>query len=87
MALGELAEDVTDYRVGLRFRWVFDDLMHLAARPSSFPDLMRDFRMGVENDIFLDDVRPAVLDSARTIALLVRRLATSRLCYPHGKPA
>jgi predicted ATP-grasp superfamily ATP-dependent carboligase len=87
MALGELAEDVTEYRVGLRFHWVFDDLMHLAARPSSFPELVRDFRLGVENDIFLDDVRPAVLESARTIASLVRRIATSRLRYPHGNPA
>jgi predicted ATP-grasp superfamily ATP-dependent carboligase len=87
MALGEPEDDVTEYRVGLRFRWVFDDLMHLAARPRSFPDVMRDFRMGVENDIFLDDLMPAVLDSARTIASLVRGIATFRLRYPHGNPA
>jgi len=84
MALGELDEDVTDYRVGVRFRWVFDDLMHLAARPSSFTDVMRDFRESVADDVSPDDVKPAIFDAAKTVGSLVTRAATGRLRRPHG---
>lgn len=87
---GELAEDVTEYRVGLRFHWMTScTLLRVRA---SFADLMRedltrDFSNGNRNDIFLDDVEPAVLDCARTIACSFGRLATSRLRYTHGNPA
>jgi predicted ATP-grasp superfamily ATP-dependent carboligase len=87
LALGKLDEDVTDYAVGLRFRWAFDDLMHLAARPSSFSEIVQDIRSGVENDILLSDPKPALLDGVRTAAALMIRSARRSLRYPHGAPA
>ena len=85
MALGELDEEVTNYRIGVRFRWVFDDLMHLAARPTSFAEVMRDFRNGVEDDIWLEDFKPAVFDAVKTVGGVVTRAATGRLRRPHGE--
>jgi predicted ATP-grasp superfamily ATP-dependent carboligase len=84
MALGQLDGDVVSYRVGMRYRWVFDDAMHLAARPRSLPDVIRDARDGVANDLCRDDVRPAFLDAATTVAAIARRGATGRLRRPHG---
>jgi predicted ATP-grasp superfamily ATP-dependent carboligase len=86
MALGDLENEVTDYGVGVRFRWVFDDFMHLAARPTAFPDFIRDFRHGVQDDLYRDDLKPAVFDAAKTITAVVGRAATGRLRRPHGEP-
>ena len=86
MALGTLDESVETYRTGVRFHWVFDDLMHLAARPSSFRDVLSDFRNGVANDLCVDDLKPAAFDGVKTIALLLRRVTQGRLRYPHGVP-
>jgi hypothetical protein len=87
MALGQLDEDVMTYRVGLRYRWVFDDLMHLAGRPASLPAIARDARDGVANDLCRDDVRPAFFDVASTIGSLAVRGVQGRLRRPHGAPA
>lgn len=86
MAQGNLGDDVMAYETGVRFHWVFDDFMHLAAKPSSFRDVMRDFRDGVDNDIRSDDVKPALFDAGNTVAKVIVRGATGRLRRPHGAP-
>jgi predicted ATP-grasp superfamily ATP-dependent carboligase len=86
MALGRLAEDVMKYDVGLRFRWVFDDLVRLAAQPSSFRAFIRDFHNGTKSDITSGDLKPAVYDAGRAIGSVVVRGSTGRLRYPHGRP-
>lgn len=86
MALGRLTESVMKYNVGIRFRWVFDDLVHLAARPSSFGAVMRDFCNGTKSDIVVRDLKPAIYDAARAIGSVVVRGSTGRLRYPHGRP-
>jgi len=85
-ALGEVDEVMTNYRVGLRFQWVFDDLVHLAARPSSFRDVVGDFGRGVEHDLRFSDLKPATFELGRTIGDVVKRAATGRLRHPHGYP-
>jgi predicted ATP-grasp superfamily ATP-dependent carboligase len=86
MALGDLDESMFSYRTGIRFHWVFDELMHVAARPSSFGAVLADFRRGVPNDVCRDDLKPTAFDGAKAIAILSRRLAQGRLRYPHGMP-
>jgi predicted ATP-grasp superfamily ATP-dependent carboligase len=86
-AMGTLEQDVDEYRVGVRFRWVFDDLMHLAARPRALPEVVRDFRTSVEDDVRRDDLAPALFDVANTVRAITTRALTRRLRYPHGKPA
>jgi len=86
MALGRLTQDVMTYDVGVRFRWVFDDLVRLAACPRSFGAVMRDFRNGTQSDIDARDLKPAVYDAGRAIGSVIVRASTGRLRYPHGRP-
>jgi predicted ATP-grasp superfamily ATP-dependent carboligase len=86
MALGRLTTDVMAYDVGVRFRWVFDDLVHVAARPSAFGAVMRDFHNGTKSDIVARDLKPAIYDVGRAIGTVVVRGSTGRLRYPHGRP-
>jgi predicted ATP-grasp superfamily ATP-dependent carboligase len=75
------------YRSGVRFRWVFDDVLHLAARPSSLRAFLGDFRdPAVQQDLPADDVRPALFDAAKTAVVLARRGAGGTLRHPHGQP-
>jgi predicted ATP-grasp superfamily ATP-dependent carboligase len=85
LALGRLQTPILEYRTGVRFRWIFDDLMHLAARPSALPDFLRDFR-GAENDLRLRDPKPALFDAAKTLLSIVVRASSGRLRHPHGIP-
>jgi predicted ATP-grasp superfamily ATP-dependent carboligase len=86
LALGTLTTDVFDYRIGLRFRWLFEDLVHLAARPSAFRDVVRDFRPEVEDDLCRDDLKPAVFDAGNMVRAVATRAVRRRLRHPHGKP-
>jgi predicted ATP-grasp superfamily ATP-dependent carboligase len=86
-ALGDFDATASDYRVGLRFQWVFDDLLHVAARPSSLRAVLRDFRdRGVEHDLRLSDFKPSAFEAGKTTVALIRRAATRRLRHPHGHP-
>jgi predicted ATP-grasp superfamily ATP-dependent carboligase len=87
MALGRLDGAAPGYRTGVRFRWVFDDLMHVAARPGSLRAFLRDFRdPRVHQDVWLSDPGPALFDAARTGLQLVSRTARGTLRRPHGEP-
>jgi predicted ATP-grasp superfamily ATP-dependent carboligase len=87
MALGRLDGPLPAYRVGLRFRWLFDDVLHVAARPRSIGAFLHDFRApDVRQDIVAGDLKPALFDAAKTVAVLGARTARRSLRHPHGVP-
>jgi predicted ATP-grasp superfamily ATP-dependent carboligase len=76
------------YRVGLRFQWVFSDLVHAAARPRDIPGFLRDLLdPRVREDIMLRDLKPHLAEGRATVADLGRRLRAGTLRHPHGDPA
>jgi predicted ATP-grasp superfamily ATP-dependent carboligase len=85
MALGQLDETVLTYRRAVRFQWVWDDLKHVAARPSAARNVLRDLRHA-ENDVSLDDLKPALFDAVETAGTIVVRAASGQLRHPHGVP-
>jgi predicted ATP-grasp superfamily ATP-dependent carboligase len=87
MALGRLKGPAPTYRTGVRFRWLFDDVMHVAARPASLGAFLRDFRdPDVHQDVCLRDPKPALFVGAKTAAMLFGRAGRRTLRYPHGVP-
>jgi len=71
------------FTVGLRFQWVFDDMLHVAARPRSARAFVRDMRRA-RTDVSLRDPAPAAYDLARAIAGIGMRAAQGKLSRPHG---
>jgi predicted ATP-grasp superfamily ATP-dependent carboligase len=87
LALGRFAGPPPPYEVGVRYRWVFDDVMHVAARPSALPAFLGDFRDArVHHDVWRSDLAPTCFDAARTVAILLTRSARGTLRRPHGSP-
>jgi predicted ATP-grasp superfamily ATP-dependent carboligase len=88
VALGEQFAPVVDYQVGLRFRWIFDDLLHLLARPSSTGSIARDIaNRSVRSDLDRSDLAPTAVDGVRFGGAVVRRIRTGTLRRPHGAAA
>jgi predicted ATP-grasp superfamily ATP-dependent carboligase len=85
VALGDEFPPVVDYEVGLRFRWMFDDLLHLLARPSSFGEIARDtVNRSVRSDLDLGDLRPTAVDAVRFAGAVGMRVRRRTLRHPHG---
>jgi predicted ATP-grasp superfamily ATP-dependent carboligase len=88
MAAGESFPSVTAYRVGAKFRWVFDDLLHVLARPQDFGVFLKDFwNPAVQDDLRWDDPGPVVFRAAAIGAIILKRIARGALRHPHGIPA
>jgi predicted ATP-grasp superfamily ATP-dependent carboligase len=85
LALGQLDTSVPRYRHGVRYQWVFDDMVRVAARPRSLTAFVKDLRSS-QNDISLQDPLPGVYDVARAAASIAVRAARGNLRYPHGSP-
>jgi hypothetical protein len=85
LALGDDLPLVVDYEVGLRFRWIFDDLLHLLARPKSVGAIARDVASrSVRSDLDLHDLRPTAVDSLRFAGAVGIRVGRRTLRHPHG---
>jgi predicted ATP-grasp superfamily ATP-dependent carboligase len=74
------------YSSGLRFQWVFSDLVHAAAKPADIPAFLRDL-LRAENDLSWRDPRPNAWEAVLTAATLVRRSRAGTLRHPHGRVA
>jgi predicted ATP-grasp superfamily ATP-dependent carboligase len=86
LALGERIEPVR-YRTGVRFQWVFRDLLHAAARPSDVPSWLRDLvDPRVRKDVALGDLRPHLAEARATVATIIRGSRDGTLRHPHGSP-
>ena len=88
MAVDGDIDPVTDYRVGVRFRWPFPgEVMHMLAEPGSAPGFVREcFARNTRSNIDLADIRPNLLQMASTAPMLARALGKGSLRYPDGKP-
>src|SRR2546422_593775 len=87
MAVGESFPPVTEYRVGARFRWGFEDLMHVLARPRDFAVFLKDFwNPGVQDDLRWDDPGPSVFRAAAVSAIILKRIALGAWRHPHVSP-
>jgi predicted ATP-grasp superfamily ATP-dependent carboligase len=87
MATGAPFASIEDYRVGARFRWVFDDLIHAVARPRDLGAFLRDFwDPMVADDLRFDDPGPSLFRAVTAGITIVGRMAQGTLRYPHGLP-
>jgi predicted ATP-grasp superfamily ATP-dependent carboligase len=87
MAMGRLHGPRPTYDVSVRFQWVFDELLRVAAQPRCGVEVWRDFRdPAVRNDLVRDDPWPAAFDAAKTFALIAHRAIHGTLRLPHGAP-
>jgi predicted ATP-grasp superfamily ATP-dependent carboligase len=85
LALGEDFPAVVEYELGRRFRWIFDDLLHLLARPSSIRAIAQDITdRSVRSDLDLRDPRPTLVDAVRFAGAVGVRLRRGTLRRPHG---
>lgn len=85
LALGDDLPPVADYQLGLRFRWIYDDLLHLLARPRSVGAIARDVASrSVRSDLELGDLRPTAVDGVRFAGALGMRVGRRTLRRPHG---
>ena len=88
MAVGESFPPVTDYRVGMKFRWVFEDVLHVMARPTDLGVFVRDFwDPAVKSDLRWDDPGPSLFRAATVSAVALKRIVRGTLRHPHGSPA
>jgi predicted ATP-grasp superfamily ATP-dependent carboligase len=85
-ALGQEFEPVMTFPSGVRFRWVFDDLLHVLARPRSAGVFIRDFSPGVHDDLDWKDPGPLLVQGGVSTVSALRRVATGQLRRPHGAP-
>jgi predicted ATP-grasp superfamily ATP-dependent carboligase len=85
LALGVPIEAVHAYRVGVRYQWLYSDLVHVAARPTAAGAFLADL-VRAEHDVTASDLRPAAWEALLTAATLARRLRTRTLRRPHGRP-
>lgn len=81
-------EPVTEYRTGVRFRWLLPyDVLHVLAKPESAKDFVNDFcDPRTRSNIWLHDIGPNVYQAALTAGSVVSRLAKGTLKHPHGSP-
>ncbi len=88
LAMGEPFPPVMDYRVGARFQWAFDDLLHAVARPGAVGAFFRDFwDPAVESDLRWNDPGPNFFRALSVSTTIVKRIVRGSLRHPHGAPA
>jgi predicted ATP-grasp superfamily ATP-dependent carboligase len=82
-----LGPGMPDYPDGVRFRWVFDDLMHAIARPTDSVAFVRDFfDPEVQSDLTLEDWKPGVISALHAARSVISRARRGTLRRPHGDP-
>jgi predicted ATP-grasp superfamily ATP-dependent carboligase len=88
MAADGDVDAVSDYRLGVRFRWPLpDDVLHLLAKPRAVGSFLRDsIDRNVRSDISLRDPKPNLFQVLLTLRSIATRLREGSLRYPHGVP-
>jgi len=85
LATGQPFEPVRSYAVGVRFQWVFPDLLHAAARPRDLPQFALDL-VRAQHDLDRSDLRPSAREAPATARAIVTRALNGSLRHPHGVP-
>jgi len=88
MALEGDIQPVTEYQVGVRFRWLLPyDVLHVLAKPESAKDFVRDFYdPRTRSNIWPNDIGPNMYQAALTVGSVASRLLKGTLKHPHGSP-
>jgi predicted ATP-grasp superfamily ATP-dependent carboligase len=88
MAIDGDIERVDDYRLGVRYHWLFpDEILHLASRPSSIGAVLRDtLDAKVHGNVEWRDPLPTLFQIGMTGVKLVSRTMSGGLRRPHGEP-
>ena len=89
MAIDGDIEPVLNYKVGIKFRWLFpDDILHLLANPGSIGAFVSDFfDKNTKSNIRLNDIKPNLFQILMTIDKIKAYIRNSRsMTYPHGRP-
>lgn len=88
MAMRGDVSPVSGYQVGVRYHWpVPDEVLHVAARPTSLPSFLRDsFDPSVRSNVSRGDLGPNLVQVGLTAPLLMSLVVRHRLRYPHGRP-
>ena len=81
-------EPVSEYKTGVRFRWLFpQDLFHAVTNPGAIPQFLSDFADGtIRSDIDLHDIAPNILQLGMTAGEFALRIKQGRFWRPHGRP-
>lgn len=84
MATDGDVDQISDYRIGLKFRWPFpDDFLHLLARPNSFGRFIGDFfTKNTADNIWLSDIKPNLFQMMITLPIVIKNIKNIK--YPHG---
>jgi predicted ATP-grasp superfamily ATP-dependent carboligase len=85
LAMGDEVGPVPTYAVGLRFQWIFSDLLHAAARPRDLPAVLSDLRRA-RREVDRRDLKPSLVEALLVGVALYRRARAGTLRHPHGVP-
>lgn len=79
---------VVDYKLGVRFRWLFpDDILHVLANPASAGTFFRDFcDKNTKGNFWWSDVKPNLFQIFLTLRAIASHLHHKNLRSPHGTP-
>jgi biotin carboxylase len=73
LATGEEIEPVEDYAIGVKFRWLAQDILHLSQRPGALPDFLGDFfDPCMRYEVRVDDLKPHIFEISNSIAWSVK---------------
>jgi predicted ATP-grasp superfamily ATP-dependent carboligase len=87
MALEGDVAPVPDANPGVRFQWIFQDLLHAAAKPGALPQVLRDMtRRNVVSDIDRSDLKLFFVRIFCSIKEFIGLVLRRRLRYPQGRP-
>jgi predicted ATP-grasp superfamily ATP-dependent carboligase len=86
LALEGDVETVPDAPPGIKFHWIWDDLLHLAANPSSWNAVMHDMvSRDVASDLDWSDPIPFLVHGGYMLRRLLGLLLKAKLRYPQGR--
>ncbi len=88
MAIDGDIEPVSDYRLGVRYHWLYpDEILHIASRPSSIGAVLRDtLDAKVRGNVEWRDPLPTLFQIGMTGVKLLTRTLSGDLRRPHGEP-
>jgi predicted ATP-grasp superfamily ATP-dependent carboligase len=81
-------QPVPDYKVGVKFKWIFpNEILYAMSRPGSIPTLIGEcFEKDFDKDISLDDFGPNLFQMLATVRTIANRMGRGSVRYPHGAP-
>ncbi|MEM2899901.1 MAG: ATP-grasp domain-containing protein [Thermoplasmata archaeon] len=81
-------EPILEYKIGVRFRWVFpNEIMYMISNPAFAPRFFSEFLdKNSRTNIQIDDLLPNMFQMIMTLPAILRRMKKGGLKAPHGTP-